>query len=151
MVEPLSTAASVVGIIVPVMHGIRLLLTDIEKIADAPKTVARLKDDLHGFYLALEGLKAVDPSELESLGVAQLSLSAIKTCNEACETFRKDLQRWTKHSEDGKLSQWDRLVVGYQDEKIKSMSKQFQNCKITLLSAVSIATLFVYREFQFPV
>lgn len=144
MGEPLSTAAGVVGIVVPAMHGTRLLLNDIEKIRGAPATVAELKKELEGVVLATERLKVVEPSELESLGVATQSLSAIKTCDEACETFRKDLQRWTKHSEDGKLSWRDRINVGFfQDENIKSLSTRLQTCKTTLILAVSTATLFV--------
>lgn len=147
MGEPLSAAAGVVGIVVPAMHGARLLLNDVEKIREAPKTVAVLKEELEGLVLATEGLKAVEPSELKSLGVAEQSLSAIKTCDEACETFREKLQRWTKHSEDGKMSRRDRLKVGFfKDKNIQSLSTQLQTCKTTLISAVTNATLFVYRE-----
>ena len=46
MVDPLSVAASVVGIIVPALHGTRLLLDDLERLKDAPKTVKRLTDDV---------------------------------------------------------------------------------------------------------
>lgn len=144
MGEPLGTAAGVVGIVVPAMHGTRRLLDDIEKIRGAPATVEGLKKELQDVFLATERLKVVKPSELESLGVAKQSLSAIKTCDEACETFRKDLQRWTKHSEDGKMSWRDRINVGFfQDENIKSLSTRLQTCKTTLIVAVSTATLFV--------
>lgn len=145
MGEPLSTAAGVVGIVVPAMHGTRLLLEDIKKIRGASDTVAGLQKEIEGVFLATEGLKAVKPSELESLGVARQSLSAIETCDEACETFRKKLQRWTKHSpEDGKLSRRDRINVGFfQEESIKALSTRLQTCKTTLISAVSTATLFV--------
>lgn len=146
--EPLSATASVVGIVVPAMHGTRLLLNDIKKIRGAPETVADLTKELEGVLLATEGLKAVELSELESLGVVKQSLSAIKTADEACEAFRKDLQRWTKHSEDGKMSWRDRINVGFfQDENIKALSTRLQTCKTTLISAVGTATLFVYREF----
>lgn len=148
MGEPVSAAASFIGIIAVGLHGARRLLNDLENIGEAPKAIAGLKEDLRGVEMAIEGLKAVEPSELESLGVAEQSLSAIKTCDKACETFRNDLQRWTKHSEDGKLSKRDRVKVGYfGNEKIKSLSTQFQNCKMTLISAVSIATLFVELPF----
>lgn len=146
MGEPLSAAAVVVGIVVPAMHGTRLLLNDIEKIREAPATVADLKKDLEGLFLATERLKVVEASELDSLGIAKQSLSgAITTCDEACEIFRKDLQRWTKHSKDGNLSRWDRINVAFfQDENIKSLSSRLQTCKTTLILAVSTATLFVY-------
>lgn len=142
--DPLSATASVVGIVVPAMHGVRLLLNDIKKIRGAPETVAGLTKELEEVLSATKGLEVVEPSELESLGVANQSLSAIKTSDEACETFRKDLQRWTKHSEDGKLSLRDRINVGFfQDENIKALSARLQTCKTTLLLAVGTATLFV--------
>lgn len=151
MPDPLSATASVVGIVVPAMHGTRLLLEDIKKIRKGQETVAGLTKELKDVLSAIEGLKAVELSELESLGVAKQSLSAIKTADEACETFRKDLQRWTKHSEDGKLSWWDRINVGFfQDENIKSLSTRLQTSKTTLISVVTTATLFVYREFPPP-
>lgn len=144
MGEPLSSAAGVVGIVFPAMHGTRQLLNDIEKIRGAPATVAGLKKELEGVFLATERLNKVDPSELIALGVTNQSLSAIKTCDEACDTFRKNLQRWTRHSEDGKMSWRDRINVGFfQDENIKALSERLQSCKSTLILAVSTANLFV--------
>lgn len=144
MAEPLSTAATVVGIAVPALHGTRLLLDDIQKIVDAPKAVATLKEDLRSVDMALEALKAVHRSEWESLGqeVVGESKFAITTCTKACDTFRNDLQRWTRHSDDGKLSWRDRANVGFfKQERIKSLSEQLQNCKITVNTTVSVATL----------
>jgi hypothetical protein len=42
MADPLSITASAVGIIVPALHGTRLLLEDLQQLKDAPKTVKRL-------------------------------------------------------------------------------------------------------------
>lgn len=144
MGEVLGAAAGGIGIAAIALHGTRLLLRDIENIGEAPKAIAGLKDDIRETEMAIKGLEAVKTSDLESLGVAEQSFSAIETCSKACDTFRNDLQRWTKHSEDGRLSRRDRFNVGFfQDQKIKSLSKQLLNCKITLISAASIATLFV--------
>jgi len=46
MFDPLTTAAGVVGIAVPAPRGTRVLFDDIQKIADAPKAVVNLKEDL---------------------------------------------------------------------------------------------------------
>lgn len=144
MGEPFSAAAGAIGIIATALEGTRLLLRDIDNISQAPKVVAGLKEDVRGAEMAIEGLKAIEPTDLESLGVAEQQLSAIKTCSKACDTFRNDLQRWTKHSENGNLSRRDRFNVGYfQAEKIKSLSTQLLNCKTTLILAASTATLFV--------
>jgi hypothetical protein len=45
---------SVVDITVPALHGTRLLLDDLEKLKDAPKTVKRLADDVHSVDAALK-------------------------------------------------------------------------------------------------
>jgi hypothetical protein len=56
--------------------------------------------------------------------------------------FRNDLQRWTRHSEDGRLMWQDRANIGFfKQRRIKTMSEQLQNCKVTINSIVGIATL----------
>ncbi|KAF1830995.1 hypothetical protein BDW02DRAFT_591462 [Decorospora gaudefroyi] len=118
MADPLSIAASVVGIIAPAFHGIRLLLEDLQQLKEAPKTVKRL----------LEHAQSVD---------ASLKLL------QACSLFRADLQRWTRHSEGGKLAWQDRTSVGFfKQGQIKAISEQLQNCKLSINSVVSIATLY---------
>lgn len=42
MADPLSIAASVVGVTVPALHGTRLLLDELQNLKDAPKAVKRL-------------------------------------------------------------------------------------------------------------
>ena len=103
MADPLSIAASVIGIIVPALHGTRLLLDDLEKLKDAPKTVNRLADDVHSVDAALNLLQDVKGREWELLGrsVAEQSKTTISSCTQACDLFRTDLKRWARHSEDG--------------------------------------------------
>ncbi|RYP10897.1 hypothetical protein DL764_000333 [Monosporascus ibericus] len=142
--EPLSVAASIVGITAPALHGTRLLLDDLRRIVDAPDTVESLKRDLDSIESALELVKAVTDSQWESLGenVLEGSKTAMNTCRRSCERFRSGLHRWTRHSEGGRLSWRDRATVGFfKQSQIESMSEQLQNCRITLSSAVSIATL----------
>lgn len=144
MADPLSFAASVVGITVPALHCTRLLLDDLEKLKDAPKTVKRLADDVHSVDAALKLLQDVKDREWESLGtsVAKRAKTTISSCTQACDLFRIDLKRWTRHSEDGKLAWKDRANVGFiKHGQIKAMSEQLQNCKATINTLVSIATL----------
>lgn len=144
MADPLSVTASVFGITVPALHGTRLLLDDLEKLKDAPKTVKRLADDVHSVDAALKLVQGVEDTEWQSLGisVAEQSKSTISSCTQACDLFRTNLQRWTKHSEDGKLAWQDRANVGFfKQGQIKAVSEQLQNCKLTVNSVVSIATL----------
>jgi hypothetical protein len=144
MTDPLSIAASIVGITVTALHGARLLLDDLEKLKDAPKTVKNLVADMQSVDAALQLLQAVDDKEWESLGrnIAEQLKTTIRSCTQACDLFRADLQRWTKHSEDGKLAWQDRAIVGFfKQGQTKAMSEQLQNCKLTINFVVSIATL----------
>src|SRR6266536_4454697 len=147
MAEPLSVAASIVGVTVPALHGTRLLLDDLQGIIDAPKSVESLKEDLRSVDMALKSLEAINDSEWKSLGgrVDDEAKIAISTCTRTCDMFRADLKRWTRHSEEGKLSWQDRANVGFfKQRQIKSTSDQLQTCKLTINSVVGIATLCVH-------
>jgi hypothetical protein len=142
--DPLSITAAVVGITAPTVHCIRLLSEDIQKIVDAPETLKSLRNDLLSVDQALASLQAVSDAQWKSLGqtVVSQSETATTSCKESCDRFRTDLNRWTRHSENGKLSLRDRAMVGFiKQDYVKSMSKQLQHCEISLTAVVSIATL----------
>ncbi len=144
--EPLSVAASIVGVVVPALHAARLLLDDLQEIRDASKTMESLKKDLHSVERSLESLQGVDGAAWTPLGetMANEFKVAIDNCKKACDTLRDDLKRWTRHSKEGKLSWQDQATVGFfKQRRIKSTSEQLQNCKLTINSVVSIATLYV--------
>src|SRR5437588_8263880 len=146
MADPFSVGAGVVGIIVPALHGTRRLLDDLRCIIDAPKAIETLKEDLCSVEMALISLQAVKDVEWELLGntVVEQSKVTINTCTKACDMFRADLQRWTKHSGEGKLSWQDRANVGFfKQRRIKAISDQLQTCQISINSVVGIATLCV--------
>jgi hypothetical protein len=80
---------------------------------------------------------------LESLGdaVVQQSKATIRTCTKAGDLFRIDLPRWTKHSDEGKLSWQDRAGVGFlKQRQVKAISDQLQTCQISISWVVGIAT-----------
>ena len=144
MSDPLSITASVVGIIVPALHGTRLLLEDLHQLKDTPKIVKRLVEDVHSVDTALKLLQSVEDREWDLLGsgIAEQSKTTISSCTQACDLFRTDLQRWTRHSDDSKLAWQDRVKVGFfKQGQIKAISEQLSNCKLTINSVVNIATL----------
>lgn len=144
MADPLSIAASVVGIVVPALKCVRHLVDDLQKLVNAPEAVKFLKDDLLTIDKALLSLEVISNSQWESLGesVVDQAKSAMTLCSGSCDRFRTDLSRWTRHSSDGKLSWQDRAMVGFfKQDQIKDVSEQLQACKGTLTSVVSIATL----------
>ena len=144
MTDPLSITASVMGIVVPALHGTRLLLEDLQQLKDAPKAVKRLVEDVHSVDTALELLKSIEEREWGLLGadVAKQSKTTISSSTQACNLFRADLQEWTRHSEDGKLAWLDRANVGFfKKDQVKAMSEQLQSCKLAINLIVGVATL----------
>ena len=142
--DPLSVTAAVVGIAAPAVHAIHLLSEDIQKIVDAPETLNSLRKNLLSVDQALASLQAVSDAQWKSLGdtVVSQSKAATTSCGESCDRFRTALNRWTRHSEDGKLSLRDRAMVSFfRQGYIRSLSEQLQNCSIALISVTSTATL----------
>lgn len=144
MADPLSFTASVMSITVPALHGVRLLLEDLQQLKEAPKTVKRLLEDVQSVDTSLKLLQGVEKREWDLLGPSVLEelKTTISSSTQACSLLRTNLQRWTRHSEGGKLAWQDRTSVGFfKQGQIKAMSEQLQNCKFSINSVVSIATL----------
>lgn len=82
MADPLSITASVVGIIVPALHGTRLLLADLQQLNDAPKTIKQVSDDVQSVHTTLELLRGVEHGDWNSLGqnVAEQSEATVGSC-----------------------------------------------------------------------
>jgi hypothetical protein len=146
MADPLSITASAVGIIVPALHGIRLLLEDLQQLKDTPKTVKRLVKDVHSVDTALKLLQSIEAREWDLLGagIAEQLETTISSCTKACGLFRADLQRWTRHSEDGKLAWLDQANVRFfKKDQVTAMSEQLQSCKLAINLIVGVITLWV--------
>lgn len=88
--DPLSIAAGIVGLIVPALHGTRLLLDDLRQLNEAPKAIKRLVDDVHSVDIALKLLQAVEDREWDLLGagIAEHSKTTISSCTLACKSFQ---------------------------------------------------------------
>ncbi|KAF3768255.1 hypothetical protein M406DRAFT_326835 [Cryphonectria parasitica EP155] len=126
MADPFSIAAGAFGIIVPALHATRLLLDDLQKISEAPSTME------------------ISPPQWAALGatVVEQSKNAITSCTKSCTEFRTDLQRWTRHSNEGDISWRDRASLDlFRQNQIKAMSDQLQKYRTTLNLVVSTAIL----------
>jgi hypothetical protein len=144
MTDPLSLASGIAGVVIPALHGMRLLLRDLQDIKDAPKNVQDLKNSLSLVDGSLSSLQDIKPEDLDSLGssVEDNIKSTVKVCSTACDKFRADLQRWTRHSQDKKLSWRDRSSIGFwKQDDIKSIQGKLHNCQVNIASVVSTATL----------
>ena len=144
MADPLSITASVVGIVIRALHATRLLLADLQELKDAPKTVKCLVEDVRSVDTALELLQSVEKRDWDLLGtgVAEKAEITISSSTQACNLFRANLQKWTRHSEDGKLVWQDRASIGFfRRDQVNAMSEQLQSYKLTMNLIVGIATL----------
>ncbi|KAF1820030.1 uncharacterized protein K489DRAFT_362685 [Dissoconium aciculare CBS 342.82] len=145
MADPLSVAAGVVGLVVPAVHGLKLLKADLDRIVDAPAAVARLRDDVASLDGSLAQFKDIDQSLWASLGPAVLrqSATALQSCESVCDTIRGDLHRWTKRSTGGSLSWRDRVNVGFfKEQQLKAYASQLQTQKLTFTMVVGTANLY---------
>ena len=115
MADPLSITASVVGIVIPALQATRLLLEDLQQLKDAPKTVKRLMEDVQSVNKELALLRGIADTDWELLGagVDEHAKTTFNSCTQACRLFQTNLQRWMRHSEDGKLAWLDRTSVGF--------------------------------------
>lgn len=142
--DPLSITAGVAGIAVPALQCVRHLRNDLQAIINAPSDIVSLREDLLTIEQAITSLQGVSESQWQTLGEAVVAQSktGMNLCKRSCSRFQTAITRWTQHSDDGKLSWRDRTMIGlFRQDQIKSTSDQLQNCKITLTSVVSIATL----------
>lgn len=147
MTDPLSVAAGIVGIVVPALHGARLLVNDLERITGAPEAIAKLRQDADAVKTNLDLLQAIGEEDWALLGleVTRHSKATIESCDTACNAIREDLQRWTKRSKGGSLSWHDRVNVGFfKDHQLKAHSTQLQTYKLTLSSIVGTASLYAF-------
>ncbi|KAF1938391.1 hypothetical protein EJ02DRAFT_505432 [Clathrospora elynae] len=113
------------GITVPALHGIRLLQEDLQQLKEAPKTVKRLLEDVQSVDTSLQLLQGVEDREWDLLGASVVGDTGLDTRTA------------------GNLAWQDRTSVGFfKQGQIKAISEQLQNCKLSINSVVSIATLY---------
>jgi len=149
MADPLSIAASIVGITVPALHGARLLLDDLEKLSDAPETVKDLKGEVRLVEAAIGSFSTITEAQWQALGtsIVDQSKTTLITCQESCEKFKADLSGWTRHSSNGKLSWRDRALVGFfKQNQIEAMSVQLHRYQGCLNLVASTATLYAVPQ-----
>ncbi|CAI6099558.1 unnamed protein product [Clonostachys chloroleuca] len=142
--DPLSITASVAGVAIPALQCVQHLRNDLEGILNAPSDIVSVREDLLTIEQAITSVQNISDQQWESLGKAVVAQSetGLKLCKKSSSKFQAAIDRWTMHSDDGKLSWRDRAMIGlFRQDQIKSTSTQLQNCKMTLTSVVSTATL----------
>ncbi|KAF1829575.1 hypothetical protein BDW02DRAFT_651242 [Decorospora gaudefroyi] len=126
------------------------LRNTINGIAEAKNELQDIVSNLEGIQrplAVLEQLRISDEAtsiaakeDLKKAGVPE----AVKGCDVACAEFKKNIQKWTKHSSTTKLSLRDRLSLGvWNKEKIRTFRTQVQSCEATVQLAVTSTQLTV--------
>lgn len=146
--DPFSITVGAIGVADIAMTRI----VDLHNLIDHLAGVKREVQDIYSGLEAIQGpLRSLESSlisdedtstaakeDLKKTGVAE----AVNRCGEACESFGKSLQKWTKHSTDTRVSLRDRLTVGiWNKEKIATFQAQVQSCQATVHFAVTTAQL----------
>jgi hypothetical protein len=113
--DPLSITAAIIGISGAAITSIVSVRNTINNIQDAEKVVGDIRTQLDNIQKPLvshdtltitdAGTLAASKDALARSGVAE----AVNDCGKACVAFDKKLQKWTKHSPDGKLSFRDKI------------------------------------------
>jgi len=145
MAEAVGLAAGIVDIVVPALHGARLLLGDLEKITNVPDAIAKLRKDVASISASWVLLKDIEEPVWLSLGtaVADHSKATLESCEAACDVIRSDLQRWTKHSKGATLSWLDCVQVGFfRDHQLKAHAAHLHAYRLTFNSIVETAALY---------
>lgn len=151
MTDPLSVAASVVGIAGAALQSIHFLVTTIDRIQDAPKVLKGITSDLKAIEPVLKdlaaGLQPGDGSPPDNRG--SNILLAAKNCQDACEDFGDQLTLWMRHSKKDKMFWLDRWNVAFFGQTTMDIfTGNLRACKETLTIALTSETFTAVRGLQ---
>ena len=142
MADPLSVAASVVGITTAAIQSVHFLSTTVDNIKGAPDAIRNIRVDLKAIESALQNLETAFNSNDQTIDVTTSIQSAVKSCESACSDFQTQLQRWMRHSSEDRTFWMDRWKVGlFGQERVKTLKSRLNDCKGTLTIALSTASM----------
>jgi N-methylhydantoinase B/oxoprolinase/acetone carboxylase alpha subunit len=146
--DPLSITAATIGISGAAITSIASVRNTINNIQDAEKVVGDIRTQLESIQRPLDSLRELSISDTGTLAASKETLSrsgvaeVVNNCGKACATFDKKLQKWTRHSPEGKLSFSDKVTVGvWNKEKILTFKTRVETCQLSVQFAVSSVQL----------
>lgn len=146
--DPLSITAATIGISGAAITSIASVRNTINNIQDAERVVGDIRAQLENIERPLDSLKTLTIPDLDTLATSTEVLKksgvvqAVNDCGKACEAFDKKLQKWTKHSADGKLCLRDKISLGlWHKEQILTFKARVEHCQSTVQFAVSLLQL----------
>lgn len=147
LMDPLSITAATIGISTAACASIATLRNTISGLGEAQEELHSIRFQLDNIEKPLRILDsfAVDETALVSAQriLAKTTIShTVNNCGKACEAFDKKLKRWTRHSQDVKLSLRDKMSVGvWNVEKIRTFKVRVETCGQIVQLAVSSTQL----------
>jgi hypothetical protein len=142
--DPLSITAATIGISGAAITSIISIRNTISNIQDAEEVVGDVCTQLANIQKPLDSLKELRISDTSTLTASKEALAksgvaeAVNNCGKACAAFDKKLQKWTKHSPEGKLSFRDKVTVGvWNKERVLTFKTRVETCQLSVQFAVS--------------
>jgi hypothetical protein len=146
--DPLSITAATIGISSAAITSIVNVRNTINNIRDAEEVVGNIRTQLESIPRPLDSLKELRISDNGTLTASKEALAkssvaeAVNDCGKACAAFEKKLQKWTKHSAEGKLSLRDKISVNlWNKEKVLTFKTRVETCQLSVQFAVSSVQL----------
>jgi chromosome condensin MukBEF ATPase and DNA-binding subunit MukB len=146
--DPLSITATIIGISSVAITSISSVRSTINNIQDTEKVVGDIRTQLENIERPLDSLKTLTITDADALAASTEALKqsgvveAVNDCGKACAAFDKKLQRWTRHSADGKFSLRDKLSVGlWNKEQFLTFKAYVETCQSSVHFAVSSVQL----------
>jgi len=146
--DPLSITAATIGISHAAIASIVSLRNNIGAFQDAQEVLGDIRTQLENIQKPLETLKTLTVPDADTLAVTTETLTkcgvaeAVNDCGDKCAAFEKKLQRWTRHSPEGRLSHRDRVALGiWNQEKVNTFKARVETCRSSVHFAVASVQL----------
>ena len=147
MADPISITGTSLAVASLLYSTCRTICDIIGSYKKAPKEYQDLTQDLNALQSPLSSLQnslrgtndsSLSPEQLESLKYLELPL---KSCNNACEDFKKKLSSMTSHSTEDHTSFWDRLRLHFNKSDVTFLREKLNTAKGTIQVALGVSTL----------
>ncbi|KAK3723767.1 hypothetical protein LTR37_001648 [Vermiconidia calcicola] len=148
--EPLTITVAALGITDLAINNIIKLRNLINGLSEAKEVLQDIATSLDSISKPLNTLQVLRTSNAELSNAARKDLektgvaNSVNQCGETCNDFAKTLEKWTKHSGNGRLSLRDRMTVGlWNKEKIRTFRARIRSCQSIVQFAVQSTQLLI--------
>ena len=147
MGDPLSITAGVIAIAGFAYSSAKALKEVIRSFSNAPKFLQDIGEDLQNLESLLQALQqplhgVPDAKLSENERACFKSLEpALKACEAMCNDFSAKLSKMTSHSQEDKVSWWDRARLYFNEQDVALLKSNLEKHKQTVDIAIGVATL----------